>query len=136
MEFIVQKFTLFCLCSNWDSITSYNDQPELVHDVIGDSDEDLFCDDEDDENGECFLCLYHPYLHFNLIQRSPTGVMIIQMKRNGVVSLLQNTWVILMMKIIVILQTEDIVLVRKLYSCVAEAHSTKRLRLAKAHLLG
>ncbi|XP_065893569.1 probable RNA polymerase II nuclear localization protein SLC7A6OS [Dysidea avara] len=35
---------------NWDSITSYGS--ELVHDIIGDSDEDFFCDDEDDENDE------------------------------------------------------------------------------------
>ena len=38
--------------SNWDSITSYGS--ELVHDIIGDSDEDFFCDDEDDENGQFY----------------------------------------------------------------------------------
>ena len=47
----VHLSNIFLACSNWNSISSYNDQPELIHDIIDDSDEDLFCDDEDDENG-------------------------------------------------------------------------------------
>ena len=36
--------------SNWESLEAYHEQPELVHDILDDSDQEYF-DDEDDENG-------------------------------------------------------------------------------------
>ena len=36
--------------SNWESLEAYCEQPELVHDILDDSDQEYF-DDEDDENG-------------------------------------------------------------------------------------
>ena len=43
-----------CVCiynsSNWESLEAYWEQPQLVHDIIDDSDHEYF-DDEDDENG-------------------------------------------------------------------------------------
>ena len=39
-----------CNSSNWESLEAYWEQPQLVHDIIGDSDHEYF-DDEDDENG-------------------------------------------------------------------------------------
>jgi len=37
--------------SNWESLEAYWEQPELVHDILDDSDQE-YCDDEDDENGQ------------------------------------------------------------------------------------
>ena len=45
---------LFCisiiLCSDWNTLSRYCYEPELVHDII-DSDEEYY-EDEDDSNGE------------------------------------------------------------------------------------
>ena len=50
----VRTYACFYACnyiySNWESLEAYHEQPELVHDILDDSDQEYF-DDEDDENG-------------------------------------------------------------------------------------
>ena len=53
---LTQLYSYWWMCvytrnsSNWESLEAYWEQPQLVHDIIDDSDHEYF-DDEDDENG-------------------------------------------------------------------------------------
>ena len=48
--FFLHIYTYVCAHSNWESLEAYWEQPQLVHDILDDSDHECF-DDEDDENG-------------------------------------------------------------------------------------